>query len=80
MEINIHFAHRHVYIVLVQIVFHLFSRHTTQALIKCPLFLNTFVLIYPTFIYYLYYLFVSKSWINGNEPNKRPKDEVVTVN
>ena len=52
----------------------------SPSLIKCPLFLNTFDLIYPTFIYYLYYLFFSKSWINGNEPNKRPKDGVVTVN
>ena len=64
---NIHcIAHRHVYIVLVQILIHLLTCHTTQALIKCPLFLFSFDLIYPTFIFYLYF---SKSWINGNEPN-----------
>jgi hypothetical protein len=39
---------------------HLFTCHTTQALIKCPLFLITFDLIYPTFIFYLYYLFLKK--------------------
>jgi hypothetical protein len=33
---------------------------STQALIKCPLFLITFDLIYPTFIFYLYYLFFKK--------------------
>jgi hypothetical protein len=50
MEIKLTVAHRHVYIVLVQILVHLFTCHTTQALIKCPLVLITFDLIYPTFI------------------------------
>jgi len=57
MEINIYSC---TYNVLVQILVHLFTRHTTQALIKCPLFLITFDLIYPTFIFYLYYLFFKK--------------------
>jgi amino acid permease len=60
MEININCFHRHVYIVLVQMLVHLFTCHTTQALIKCPLFLITFDLIYPTFIFYLYYVFFKK--------------------
>jgi hypothetical protein len=42
MEIKLTVAHRHVYIVLVQILVHLFTCRTTQALIKCPLFLITF--------------------------------------
>jgi hypothetical protein len=50
----------HIYIVLVQVFLHLFTCHTTQALIKCPLFLIIFDLIYPTFIFYLYYLFFKK--------------------
>ena len=71
MEIKLTVAHIHVYIVLVHILIHLLTCHTTPALIKCPLFLITFDLIYPTFIFYLYYLFF-KSWINGNEPKKEP--------
>jgi hypothetical protein len=38
-------------IVMVQILGHLFTCHTTKTLIKCPLFLITFDLIYPTFIF-----------------------------
>ena len=61
-----------VYIVLVQILVHLFTCHTTQALIKCPLFLSTFDLIYPTFIFLPVLCIFQKSWINGNEPMKSP--------
>ena len=61
-----------VYIVLVQILIHLFTCHTTQALIKCPLFLSTFDLIYPTFIFLPVLCIFQKSWINGNEPMKFP--------
>jgi hypothetical protein len=42
------------------ILVHLFTCHTTQALIKYPLFLIAFDLIYPTFIFHLYYLFFKK--------------------
>ena len=51
MEIKLTVAHIHVYIVLVHILVHLLTCHTTHALIKCPLFLITFDLIYPTFIF-----------------------------
>ena len=53
MEKKITVAHRNWYIVLFQILVLLFTRHTPQALIKCPLFLIVFDLIYPTFISYL---------------------------
>ena len=43
-------AQRLVCIVLVHSCVPFFTRHTTQALIKCPLFLITFDLIYPTFL------------------------------